>query len=388
VLIDEHAWQERSRRDVLELGIVETDLCTLLNQAVGQGIGLPQAPEAVLWTSPKQVLAVLQALGAQITSTAELVLAQIAADYPLAARLLDHRHLSQRRKNGGAKWLRDFIHPLTHKVHADYQQVGTRAGRMSCTRPNMQQIPKSADYRTSIIAAPGHVLLKADYSQIELRLAALIAPEPIMLQALKDGEDLHRRTAAHLLGCDVAAVTPHQRTLAKALNFGLIYGMGSERLQSQARKDYNIRLTLDEATQHREAFFRLYPNLRGWQNATGALLRYEGSIDARTLLGRRRLGIQRYTEAVNTPVQGSAADGFKLAIARLYAHRHEVPEAQLIMCVHDELVAECPAEQAEPTAAWLTRHMQAAMEEVVQGQVPIEVEVQIGKDWAGTPYTG
>ena len=388
VLIDETAWQDRAERDVLELGIVETELCALLHAALAPGIVLPKAPEAINWSSPKQVLGVLQALGAvDITSTAEVILARLASDYPLAARLLDHRHFSQRKKNGGATWLRQFVHPLTHRVHADYIQLGSRAGRMSCTQPNMQQIPKSADYRTSIIAAPGHVLLKADYSQIELRLAALIAPEPIMLAALEAGEDLHRRTAAHLLGRDQAAVTPHQRTLAKALNFGLIYGMGAERLQSQALRDYNIRLTLQEATQHREAFFRLYPTLRGWQNATGALLRYDGAIDVRTLLGRRRLGITRYTEAVNTPVQGAAADGFKLAMARLYTHRHEAPEARLIMCVHDELVVECPVAQAEEAASWLTRHMEAAMDEVVQGQVPIEVEVQIGRDWAGTPYS-
>lgn len=385
VLVDEAAWQDRADRDVLEVGIVVADLCMLLHEATLAGTVLPLTPEAVNWSSPKQVLAVLQALGAEdLTSTAELVLTQLAPDYPLAAKLLDHRHLSQRIKNGGAKWLRQYIHPITHRVHADYLQTGTRAGRMSCARPNMQQIPKSKDYRTSIIAGPGQVLLKADYSQIELRVAAAIAPEPVMLEALRAGEDLHRRTAAYVLGCDPTTVTDEQRNLAKALNFGLLYGMGVLRLQQQARKDYGVALTLDAATQHREAFFHLYPGLRSWHRATGTLLDFERSIDIRTLLGRRRTNVQKYTEALNTPVQGAAADGFKLAVAQLYEHRHEAPDARLIMCVHDEIVVECPATQAEETSAWLHKHMQTAMEEAVQQKVPIEVEVKSGKDWVGT----
>ena len=386
VLIDEEAWQARSARDALELGVVETDLCTLLYRAAGQGVHLPKMPEAVNWNSPQQVLDVFRALGAtDITSTAEVVLAQLAPDSPLAARLLDYRHYSQRQKTGGASWLREHIHPLTHRVHADYQQVGTRAGRMSCWTPNMQQIPRSADYRTSIIAAPGSVILKADYSHIELRLGALEAPEPVMLEAFRAGQDLHQRTAAYLLGCELAAVTSAQRAIAKAINFGFLYGMGVPRFRSVALKDYKIALTEEQATEHREAFFRLYPGLRAWHQRTGARLRHEGAVETRTPLGRRRLGVARYSEALNTPVQGAAADGFKLATARLYAHRHEVPETRLIMSLHDELVAECPAEQAEAAAAWLTRHMQAAMEDVVQGQVPVDVKVQIGSDWAGTP---
>jgi DNA polymerase-1 len=386
VRIDEAAWQQRATQDVLQLGIIEADLCRLLHDAAGPGCELPLVPEAVNWQSTQQVLAVLHALGAtQETSTAEVVLTRLAPDYPLVARLLEYRHLAQRIKNGGATWLRQYLHPLTNRVHADYQQVGSRAGRMSCSHPNMQQIPKSADYRTSIIAGAGNVLLKADYGQLQLRLAAVQAPEPGMLQALRDGAKLHERTAAYVLGCAEDAVTPEQRQLAKALNFGLLFGMGAKAFQEQALKGYGVSLTLAEATQHREAFFRLYPGLRQWHRATGAQLDAEGSLDVRTPLGRRRTHIERYTEALNTPVQGAEADGFKLAVARLYAHRHDAPNARLLMCVHDEIVVECPAAQAHETAQWLKYHMVQAMKEVVQDQVPIEVEVKIGKDWAGTP---
>jgi DNA polymerase-1 len=386
VLVDDAAWMVRSEKDVLELGILAADLCTLLHDAHAQGVVLPQAPEAVNWNSPAQILQVLHALGADhITSTGELLLTQLAPDYPFAARFLEYRHMAQRIKNGGAKWLRDWIHPITHRVHAEYFQIGSRAGRMSCAHPNMQQIPKSRDYRTSIIAGPGNVLLKADYGQLQLRLAAVAAPEPIMRDAFRDKKDLHKRTAAYVLGLDEAVVTEDQRTLAKAINFGLLFGMGDRRFREETRKKYKIELSPEEARHHRDAFFKLYPGLRAWHRATGAVLRSEGAIEARTPLGRRRTNLQRYTECLNTPIQGAEADGFKLAVARLYAHRHEVPEARLIMCVHDEIVAEAPAAHAADAAAWLTRHMQAAMDEVVKHEVPIEVEVKIGKDWAGTP---
>ena len=206
----------------------------------------------------------------------------------------------------------------------------------------MQQIPRSADYRRSIIAAPGCVLLKADYSQIELRIGALGAQEPRMLEALRAREDLHDRTAASMLGCAIADVEKSQRNIAKTINFGFLYGMGVPRFRAETLKKYRIALTEEQATAHRETFFRLYPGLRAWHKATGALLRYEGAIETRTPLGRRRLGVSRYSEALNTPVQGAAADGFKLATARLYAHRHEVPGARLIMSLHDELVGGVP----------------------------------------------
>ena len=385
VLVDESAWLDRSARDEREVGIIAADLCTLLGAAAAQGTAFAKAPEAVNWNSPEQVRAVLHALGAvDITSTGELVLTQLAPDYPFAERFLDYRHLSTRVKNGGAKWLRQYIHPITHRVHAEYLQTHTRAGRMSCIKPNMQQIPKSADYRTSIIAGPGNVILKADYGQLQLRLAAVIAPEPIMLEAFLAGEDLHRRTAAHIFGCAEAEVTPEQRARGKSTNFGVIFGMGARRFQAEALKKDRLRLTIEEATQYRDAFFRSYPGLKLWHRSTGAQLDVAKSIETRTPLGRRRTDVRSYTEALNTPVQGAEADGFKLAVARLYARRHEAPDARLIMCVHDEIVVECPQTQAKETAAWLHKHMQEAMEDMITQQVPIEVEVHSGKDWAGT----
>jgi DNA polymerase-1 len=138
----------------------------------------------------------------------------------------------------------------------------------------------------------------------------------------------------------------------------------------------------------RSPFFQLYPAFARWHAALKAQIRAEGAIDTRTLTHRRRLEIRSYTEAANTPTQGSAADGFKLALVRLWRDRHTMPEARVIGVVHDEMIVEVPRAQAEAAHAWVQQHMEAAMTRVVRGQVPIVAEVTIGQDWAGSPLDG
>lgn len=173
--------------------------------------------------------------------------------------------------------------------------------------------------------------------------------------------------------------------MAKALNFGLVYGMGARGLRRYAASQYQVALTPAEAEQHRGRFFRTYPGLYRWHRQTATRLEHEGSIETRTLAGRRQLAVKHFPVALNSPVQGSGADGLKLALARLYRHREEAPEARLLAVIHDEVVAEAPAALAEQTAAWLSRHMTAAMEELVGEAAPIAVETCIGRDWAGSP---
>jgi DNA polymerase-1 len=160
--------------------------------------------------------------------------------------------------------------------------------------------------------------------------------------------------------------------------------MGAPRLQQHCQTGYGVVLTAEQAWQYREGFFAAYPAFRRWHRQTGRHAD-SGPQTMRTMTGRRRLAVQRYTEMLNTPVQGSGADGLKLAMARLFAHRHEAPEARLILAVHDELVVECPIAQAEEAAVWLARHMREAMEAVVDHKVPIVVDTTIAADWAGTP---
>ena len=195
---------------------------------------------------------------------------------------------------------------------------------------------------------------------------------------------MHRLTAARVLGRAPETVTSADRQLAKALNFGLLYGMGATRLREYAFTNYKVSLTESEAQQHRGTFFQLYPALRQWHRATGAALQQSQAIETRTLAQRRRVDVAKYTEALNTPIQGTGADGMKSALARLFAHRAEVPDARLIMCVHDEIVAECPQSRRRRRRSGC-RHMATAMDEIVGGAVPVVVETTIGQDWAGTP---
>jgi DNA polymerase I len=383
VPVDSDRWMDLAHRQTHTAAKYEAELQAMHAHARPHGGAL--FPASVNWQSHEQVLAVLADRGHQVPNTAADTLAPLVAQDPLVAHLLAYREAGLRARTFGEKFLRKHLHPLSRRVHADDFQLGSRAGRMSCGHPNMQNIPRSSAYRACFRATDGQCLIKADYSQIELRIAALMASEATMLAAFQAGEDIHRLTAARLLGVALTEVTKPHRQMAKAVNFGLIYGMGAPRLQQHAQQQYRVSLTLDEAKAHRHAFFDLYPRLRRWHRATGAVLDREGSIETRTLTNRRRLAVAKYTEALNTPVQGTGADGMKAALARLWTHRHEAPDARLIASIHDEVVAECPIEQADETAAWMQRHMQAAMSAIVQDGVPIEVETTIGQDWAGTP---
>jgi DNA polymerase-1 len=164
-----------------------------------------------------------------------------------------------------------------------------------------------------------------------------------MQAAYRDGQDLHTLTAAMILGKPAAEVTKSDRQLAKAVNFGLIFGQGAEGLRCYAKQSYGVEMTLVEARRYREAFFRTYPGLRGWHQRAGG----NGAVDTRTLGGRRRIGVDRYTERLNTPVQGTGADGLKAAIALLWERRSEVPSAVPVLFCHDEIVVECDAADAE-----------------------------------------
>jgi DNA polymerase-1 len=339
------------------------------------------AGREVNWNSHPQTLAVLNARGLPVTSTGERVLIPLIND-ELVATLLEYRQAAKYSQTYGERWLK-HAHPGTGRVHADYRQLGSSAGRMSCRQPNLQQIPRERAYRELFRAPEGRCLVKADYSQIELRIAAVIAPDEAMLQACCDGVDLHTLTAAGLVGTRPDAVTGAQRQLAKAVNFGLLFGMGAARLQETAWQDYGVRLSEGEAYQHRARWLELYPGIRRWHNRVGDTVKNRHAIDTHTLYGRRRIGIDRYTEALNSPVQGSGADGLKLALVRLFQHRDAVQDARLVNVVHDELIVECPMEQADVTAAWLKTHMESAMQQVVHNKVPTPVEVHVGQSWAG-----
>jgi DNA polymerase-1 len=344
-------------------------------------------------TSKDQLRQALDKLGIVVENTDEETLVAVRDAHPVVPLILAWRGASKRAGTYGIEFVVKYVHALTGRVHGEYWQIGGAAGRMSCEHPNMQNVPRSRDYRACFRPEEGRALVRADYVGIELRLAAVIAHDKAMLDAYRAGEDLHRRTAATVLGVPADQVTGEQRQLAKALNFGLLYGMGPDRLISHATAGFGVTLTREEAERYRDRFFATYSGLRRWHRAQP-----DGDMITRTLAGRPRVvreGTKRdgtpiniFSQKVNSPVQGSGADGLKLALGRLWRHRDEVPTARLVATVHDDVVAECPAADASVVAAWLVRHMREAMEEIVDHRVPIEVEATIGRDWAGTPLEG
>lgn len=327
--------------------------------------------------SPKQLKQALAALGLDLPDTADETLA--LADHPAAAALRRYRAAAKLVSAYGRDWAR--VHPRTGRVHPDWQQLGAATGRMACRDPNVQQLPREGGFRQAVAAPPGRVLVKADYSQIELRVAAELSGDRRLRDAFQRGEDVHTATARLVLG--VAEPTKADRQKAKALNFGLLYGMSAEGFRRQAARDYGVQLTPEEAQLLRERFFAVYRGLRAWQRQA----RGDEPTDVRTRLGRLRVGVDKLTTRLNTPVQGTAADGLKCALALLWEQRQRLGSARPVLVCHDEIVLECDANEAEHVAQVLQRLMVRGMERVLR-TVPVAVEVMVCRDWSGTPLAG
>jgi DNA polymerase-1 len=283
--------------------------------------------------------------------------------------------------------LPELAHPDTGLVHTSYNQAVAATGRLSSSDPNLQNIPVRTELgrrirRAFVPRAPGHVFLSADYSQVELRLLAHLADDPGLQAAFREGADVHRRTAALIAGVDEGAVTTEMRSRAKAINFGVIYGMGARALARQ------IGVKVKEAAAFIETYFETYPGVRTFIEETRERARREGRVA--TLLGRRRLlpdiaaadnRLRSFQErvAVNTPIQGTAADLVKLAMLRIQddLDRHGLA-TMLLLQVHDELVFEVP----EPELAEVREVVRTGMEGALELKVPLVVDLHVGADWA------
>jgi len=377
VPFDSDGWQRLALLAEQDVARVEQDLTVL---AATGGL-FANGQSTVKWSSPQQVAALLRERGhAAVTSTEEAVLRQLADEgEPLAPLLLRHREASKRASTYGLDYLK-HVHPLTGRIHASFRQLGSEAGRMSATDPNVQQVPRDKAYRACVRPGPGRVLVKADYAQIELRLAAQIAPDERLVETFQRGDDLHTVTARTVLG--KTDVTKADRQAAKAVNFGLLYGMGAKGLRQYAAEEYGVHWTEEEAQTVRGRFFAEYRGLQAWHRS-----QTDGEVETRTIAGRRRLGVERYTEKLNSPVQGSGADGLKAALGLLWETRDRAPGAAPILVVHDEIVVECDRGQADETRAWVVDAMRTGMETVLH-RVPAEVEATICGDWSGTSLDG
>ncbi|WP_312567329.1 DNA polymerase I [Comamonas sp.] len=317
-------------------------------------------------------------------STDEEVLEKLAEDYPLPAKLLEHRSLSKLKGTYTDK-LAQMALPRTGRVHTHYAQAVAVTGRLSSNDPNLQNIPvRTAEgrrVREAFVAPEGKLIASADYSQIELRIMAHLSGDEALLNAFKNGLDVHKATAAEVFGVGVEEVSSEQRRYAKVINFGLIYGMSSFGLAK------NLGIETKAAAAYIDKYFQRYPGVKRYMDETVALAHAQGYVE--TVFGRRlylpeinggsgprKKAAER--AAINAPMQGTAADLIKKAMVAVQAKLDaEKPEIKVIMQVHDELVFELPASEAD----WLRAHIPAVMAEVAQLSVPLLAEVGVGENW-------
>ena len=323
-----------------------------------------------------ELLKLLKKNGISVSSTSRYSLAPYHNN-PLVKALSDYRKYSK-LLSGFLHPLPAQIHPVTGRLHPKYGQIGAYSGRMCCWGPNIQQIPRETRFRSCFRAPEGRILVLADYSQIELRVAAQISGDVRMKSAYSKGEDLHRLTASLISDTAPEKVSASQRQAAKAVNFGLIFGMGAAGLQQYAAQSYGVDMTLDEAVKFRDSFFRAYAGIGWWHHDLKAGHFTEG----RTLTGRKFLFSPRsgVSELANTPVQGTAADILKKALGLLY---HEIKEKdwKLVGIVHDEILLEVPREDGEEAALCLKTVMERAGADILPS-VPCVADAKTADSWA------
>ncbi|CAI1195203.1 MAG TPA: DNA polymerase I [Serratia grimesii] len=339
--------------------------------------------QAILYE--KQKLPVLKKTPGGAPSTNEEVLAELALDYPLPKVILEYRGLAKLKTTYTDK-LPLMINPVSGRVHTSYHQAVTATGRLSSSDPNLQNIPVRNDegrrIRQAFIAPEGYRIVAADYSQIELRIMAHLSQDEGLLKAFAAGEDIHRATAAEVFGLPLDKVTNEQRRSAKAINFGLIYGMSAFGLARQ------LGIPRGEAQRYMDLYFERYPGVLDYMERTrqqAASQGYVSTLDGRRLYlpdvnssnGMRRKAAER--AAINAPMQGTAADIIKRAMIEVDAwlQAQEKPLVRMIMQVHDELVFEVHESVIEESS----QHIRELMENSMMLAVPLKVDVGVGANW-------
>ena len=317
-------------------------------------------------------------------STNAAVLDKLRGKHPIVEQILDYRTLTKLKSTYADGLLKEIS--ADGRIHTNFQMTVTATGRLSSTEPNLQNIPVrrelGAQIRKMFVASHGKVLVDADYSQIELRLLAHIANDETMIAAFRSGEDIHAVTASQVFGVPLAEVTPLQRSHAKAVNFGIVYGISAFSLAQ------DIGVFQNEAKAYMDSYFAKYHGVREYMTRVVEQAKADGYVT--TLFGRRRdlpelkssnFNLRSFGErvALNMPIQGTAADIIKAAMVRVDARmRAEHLQARLLLQVHDELIVECPTEEAETVRGILIEEM----EHVVDYRVPLLVDAKIGASWA------
>ena len=380
VLVDAGVLARQSQQIAERLMALEREAYDIAGQPFN--LGSPKQIGEILYG--KLGLPVKKKTATGAPSTDEEVLQELAADYPLPARILEHRSLAKLKGTYTDK-LPQMVNPRTGRVHTNYAQAVAVTGRLSSNDPNLQNIPirtpEGRRVREAFIAPPGHLIASADYSQIELRIMAHMSGDPGLTRAFAEGMDVHRATAAEVFNLSADAVTPEQRRYAKTINFGLIYGMGafglaqSLGIEQKAAKDYIDR------------YFARFAGVKRYMDDIRASAAEKGYVE--TLFGRRivlpeirggngprRSAAER--QAINAPMQGTAADLIKLAmIAVQAAIDAEGRRTVVVMQVHDELVFEVPEAEVD----WVRTEVPRLMAGVASLSVPLLAEVGLGPNW-------
>lgn len=342
----------------------------------------PQQVARVLFEKLK--LPVLKRTPKKAYSTDTEVLEALSVMHEVPRLLLEHRMLSK-LKSTYVDALPRLVHPKTQRVHTSFNQMATATGRLSSSDPNLQNIPVKGDLgkkiREAFVAEEGWVLVGADYSQIELRVLAHMSEDEALLEAFRSGRDIHNETASAVFGVPPEGVTPEMRRQAKVINFGIVYGMSAFGLSKE------LGIEPKAAERYIQDYFRRHPGVKAFLEKTVEEARRTGSV--KTLFGRKRpvLGIHSSNKqerqmaeriAINTPIQGTAADLMKMAMFKVYREIKETKApVKMILQVHDELVLEVKEDHAEGFA----KRLKELMEGVYPLKVPLEVEVKVGKNW-------
>jgi DNA polymerase I len=347
--------------------------------------GIPQLslfdePPTINVDSPAQVVEALARMGIKVEGTRSWQLEPLAKDHPAIARLLEYRSVQKLLSSYGLAIL-DHIHPVTGRIHADFQQIGATGGRMACAKPNLQQVPNTPEYRSCFRAPAGRKLVIADYSQIELRILADWSQDTALVKALLSGEDLHCVTASQMFGIPLDQVTKAQRAAAKQLNYGIMYGLGAPGLAAR------IDCAPEEAEGLIRKYFAAYSGVaaflreaadravkeRASRTRSGRLITFSFDAGDRTqVAATQRLG-------KNAPIQGSSADIIKRALVLIYDALHPL-DARIVNCIHDEIVIEAAEAQAAEVASLLEHKMVAAARDFISS-VPVTVDAVISDAW-------
>lgn len=380
VHLDESRWREQLDKVKVAQAKTADELQEMLSSGVAQASLFGRAE--INLDSQVQVSDALINLGVPIPNTTRAwELQPLAEKYPVVAKLLEYRGVAKSLSSFGENIL-EFIEPKTGRIHADFRQIGAPTGRFSCSNPNLQQIPHDKQYRRCFTAAEGNKLVIADYSQIELRILADFSRDERFIDAFVTGQDFHAATASQVFGVKSEDVTDEQRSFAKRLNFGIVYGIGASRFglmtglsqndaENTMRKYFGTFRKLDEYLRNEGKRLLQERNAR---TGSGRLLRLRfDENDRQQTASARRYGI-------NMPIQGTSADILKRSLRLLHDQMHGT-SAKLVNIVHDEVIVECAAVDADQTAEMLENAMRSAGEEYVS-RVPVKVDFHIAEEWA------